>query len=86
MRYSVIVWALMSLVSCSVREQKIRGFVNEPQDSIFVDLKDYVFPASDIWVREAVKCGEHYFFMFRETSQSKHSSYSQSFIDRKSVV
>ena len=80
MRYSVIVWALLSLVSCSVREQKIRGFVNEPQDSIFVDLKDYVFPASDIWVREAVKCGEHYFFMFRETSQSKHSSYTQSFI------
>ena len=43
--FSMAVWTLLFLVvSCDRHRHVIRGFVDEPQDSILVDLGGYIGP------------------------------------------
>lgn len=48
----IAIYALMLLValivSCGRHRLVVHGFVDEPQDSILFDLKDYVLPASEV--------------------------------------
>ena len=66
---SMFVWALILTVSCGSHGPCSAGFVNEPQDSISIDLKYIVFPASEIRAVDARKCGGYYFFWFYEKNQ-----------------
>lgn len=53
---SLIVWTLVHILSCDHNRLAFRGFVDEPQDSILFDLKDYVLPASKVDLWNVVKC------------------------------
>ena len=66
----IAIYALMLLValivSCGRHRLVVHGFVDEPQDSILFDLKDYVLPASEVDLWNVVKCGGYYYFTFHE--------------------
>lgn len=42
---TIIIWTLVLIASCGHNRQVVHGFVDEPQDSLFLDLKEYVYPA-----------------------------------------
>ena len=62
---------LVLVVSCDRKRQVARGFVNDPQDSILFDLKDYVLPASEVDLWNVVKCDGYYYFCFHEQMRGK---------------
>ena len=63
--YFLIIWALfLIVVSCDRHRHVIRGFVDEPQDSILFDLSEYAHPASRIELFDVEKCDGNYYFRF----------------------
>ena len=67
----LLLGAFWLIVSCARHRQVGHGFVDEPQDSILFDLKDYVLPASEVDLRNVVKCGGYYYFSFYEQTRDK---------------
>ena len=63
---SIIIWTLVHIVSCDRHRQVAHGFVDEPQDSLFLDLKEYVYPASEVYLSRAVKSNGFYYLVFDE--------------------
>ena len=68
---SIIIWTLFLIASCGRHRLVVHGFVNEPQDSILFDLKDYVLPSSEVDLWNVVKCGGYYYFTFHEQMKGK---------------
>ena len=63
--YLLIIWALfLIIVSCDRHRHVIRGFVDEPQDSILVDLSEYIHRDSVTELVEIKKYDGHYYFLF----------------------
>ena len=63
--FSMAVWTLLFLVvSCDRHRHVIRGFVDEPQDSILVDLSDYIRRGSWTELENVKKCDGLYYFLF----------------------
>ncbi len=63
--YLLTIWTLfLIVVSCDRHRHVIRGFVDEPQDSILIDLSEYAHPASKIELFDVKKCGGYYCFRF----------------------
>lgn len=62
--------AISLIVSCEHQKQRAHGFVNEPQDSIWFNLKDYVLPASEVSIWDVKKCGGYYYVCFHERTRS----------------
>ena len=59
------VWTLLFLVVSYDRHRHvIRGFVDEPQDSILVDLSDYIRRGSWTELENVKKCDGLYYFLF----------------------
>ena len=63
---TIIIWTLVLIASCGHNRQVVHGFVDEPQDSLFLDLKEYVYPASEIYLSRAVKSNGFYYLVFYE--------------------
>ena len=63
---SVIIWTFVLIASCSRHGQVVHGFVDTPQDSLFLDLKEYVYPASEVYLSRAVKSNGYYYLVFYE--------------------
>ena len=68
---SILLGSLILIVSCGRHRMVVRGFVDEPQDSILFDLKDYVLPASEVELWNVVKCGGYYYFTFYEQTRGQ---------------
>ena len=68
---SIIIWTLVLFASCGRYRLVVHGFVDEPQDSILFDLKDYVLPASEVDLWNVVKCDGYYYFCFHEQMRGK---------------
>ena len=66
--------AVALIVSCERQKQRAHGFVNEPQDSIWFNLKDYVLPASEISIWDVKKCGGYYYVCFHERTRSNFNA------------
>ena len=71
----IAIYALMLLValivSCGRHRLVVHGFVDEPQDSILFDLKDYVLPASEVDLWNVMKYDGYYYFCFHEQMRGK---------------
>lgn len=71
----IAIYALMLLValivSCRRHRLVVHGFVDEPQDSILFDLKDYVLPASEVDLWNVMKYDGYYYFCFHEQMRGK---------------
>lgn len=76
---SLFLGALMLNMSCGRHRVVVHGFVDEPQDSILFDLKDYVLPASEVDLWNVVKCGGYYYFCFNEQKRGGWGDSSQSY-------
>ena len=76
---SVLFWSLVLVASSGHNRVVAHGFVNEPQDSIVFDLKDYVLPASEINIWSVNKCDGYLYFVFHEQSRSNFNA-SHSFL------
>ena len=63
---SLIIWTLVLIASCGRHRQVAHGFVDAPQDSLFLDLKEFVFPASEVYLSRAVKGNGFYYLVFYE--------------------
>ena len=63
--FLLAVWALL-VISCSHPRLVVRGFVDEPQDSILIDLSKYVKPGSGVELANVRKCDGYYYFQFFE--------------------
>ena len=63
---SIIIWTLVLIASCGHNRLVVHGFVDEPQDSLFLDLKEYVYPASEVYLSRAVKSNGFYYLVFDE--------------------
>ena len=63
---SIIIWTLVLIASCGRHRPVVHGFVDAPQDSLFLDLKEFVFPASEVYLSRAVKCNGFYYLVFYE--------------------
>lgn len=68
---SLLAWTLVHIVSCDHHRLVAHGFVDEPQDSILFDLKDYVLPASEVDLGHVIKCDGYYYFCFHEQMRGK---------------
>ena len=64
--FLLAVWALL-VASCSRHRLVVNGFVDEPQDSILIDLSQYVFPDSRIEIKDVKKLDGYYYFRFGMT-------------------
>ena len=51
-------------MSCDRHRLVVRGFVDEPQDSILIDLSEFVHSASKIELFDVIKCDGYYYFRF----------------------
>ena len=51
-------------VSCDRHRHIVRGFVDQSQDSILIDLSEYTHPASKIELFDVKKCDGYYYFRF----------------------
>jgi len=60
---SIFTLTLMQ-VSCGRHRLVVRGFIDEPQDSILIDLSEYLHPASKIELFDVRKCNGYYYFRF----------------------
>ena len=76
---SLLAWTLLLIASSSHKRVVTHGFVNEPQDSIVFNLKDYVLPASEISILSVNKCDGYLYFWFHEQSRSDFNA-SHSFL------
>ncbi len=66
-----LLFSTLVLVAFSNHDRVIaHGFVNEPQDSIVFEIKDYVLPASEITIWNVIKCDGYLYFCFHEQSRS----------------
>ena len=63
-------WAVI-VASCSRHRLVVNGFVDEPQDSILIDLSQYVFPDSRIEIKDVKKLDGYYYFRFYKPSQEE---------------
>ena len=77
---SIIIWTLVLIASCGRHRLVVHGFVDEPQDSILFDLKDFVLPASEVDLWNVVKCGGYYYFCFSEQKRGGWGYSPQSFL------
>ena len=57
---------LFGIMSCGRHRLVVRGFVDEPLDSIIFDLKDHALPASEVCIWDVEKAGGYYYFTFYE--------------------
>ena len=63
--YLLTTWTLfLIVVSCDRHRHVIREFVDEPQDSILVDLSDYIRRGSWTELENVKKCDGLYYFLF----------------------
>ena len=62
----MLLGALMLFMSCGRHRPGAHGFVDAPQDSLFLDLKEFVYPASDVYLSRAVKGNGFYYLVFYE--------------------
>ena len=63
--FSMAVWTLLFLVvSCDRHRHVIRGFVDEPQDSILIDLSGYIGQGPGTELVEVRKYDGYYYFLF----------------------
>ena len=62
-----IVWILVQMASCERHHSVRHGFVNEPRDSIVLDLRGFAADSS-IRIEQARKCGDNYYFLLRANS------------------
>ena len=60
----VVLTLTLIQVSCSHHRFAIRGFIDEPQDSIHFDLSEYAYPTSEIELYDVRKCDGYYYFKF----------------------
>ena len=61
--FLLAVWALL-VASCSRHRLVVNGFVDEPQDSILIDLSEYVHPDSWVVLEDIEKVDGYYYFRF----------------------
>lgn len=61
---------LLAVVSCGWKQSRFSCFHNEAQDSVYVDLRDYVLPASTVTLHSAVKVCDKYYLNFCEKARS----------------
>ena len=61
---------LLAVVSCGRKQSRFSCFHNEAQDSVYVDLRDYVLPASTVTLHSAVKVCDKYYLNFCEKARS----------------
>ena len=71
---------LVLVASCGCHRRVARGFFDGPRDSILFDLKGYVFPASEVYLWNGLKCGGYYFFCFNEQQKRMGWCSFQSFL------
>ena len=76
---SIIIWTLVLIASCGHNRLVVPGFVDVPQDSLFIDLKEYVYPASEVYLSRAVKSNGFYYLVFDEQGRF-HNHGSKSII------
>jgi hypothetical protein len=60
---AILTLSLMQM-SCDRHRLVVRGFVDEPQDSILIDLSEFVHSASKIELFDVIKCDGYYYFRF----------------------
>ena len=63
--YLLTTWTLfLIVVSCDRHRHVIRGFVDEPQDSILIDLSGYIGQGPGTELVEVRKYDGYYYFLF----------------------
>lgn len=65
-KYYVFGILVLAMISCGKRQPRFSCFYDAAQDSVYLDLHDYVLPASRVSLYSAIKVGDKYYLKITE--------------------
>lgn len=65
-KYYVLGILVLAVISCGKRPPRFSRFYDVAQDSVYLDLHDYVLPASTATIYSAIKFGDKYYLAINE--------------------
>ena len=73
-KYYILGILVLAVISCGKRQPRFSRFYDAAQDSVYLDLHDYVFPASTATIYSAFKVGDKYYLAINE--EVRHYPYN----------
>lgn len=84
-KYYVLGILVLAVISCEHRQPRFSRFYDVAQDSVYLDLHDYVLPALTATIYSAIKVGDKYYLAINEEDRHYRGNSRNIFVEMSEI-